>query len=145
MWVRDQSCGEDKKLLLHEDMLLPLSCAVELARRRRIETSQAFVLSSDQVKEVAMGMKSYLKELDIGGGALGHVGHSQISAVSPQLFRSAFPNLVKINLSNASPTAEQLAFLFSSLRPGGKITALHWEEVDLASVAGREFSKDTYL
>ena len=92
MWVRDQSCGEDKKLLLHEDMLLPLSCAVELARRRRIETSQAFVLSSDQVKEVAMGMKSYLKELDIGGGALGHVRHSQISAVSPQLFRSAFPN-----------------------------------------------------
>ena len=83
MWVRDQSCGEDKKLLLHEDML---------ARRRRIETSQAFVLSSDQVKEVAMGMKSYLKELDIGGGALGHVRHSQISAVSPQLFRSAFPN-----------------------------------------------------
>ena len=110
MWVRDQSCGEDKKLLLHEDML---------ARRRRIETSQAFVLSSDQVKEVAMGMKSYLKELDIGCGALGHVGHSQISAVSPQLFRSAFPNLVKINLSNASPTAEQLAFLFSSLSPGG--------------------------
>ena len=81
MWVRDQSCGEDKKLLLHDDM--PLSCAVELARRRRIETSQAFVLSSDQVKEVAMGMKSYLKELDIDGGALGHVGHSQISAVSP--------------------------------------------------------------
>ena len=85
MWVRDQSCGEDKKLFLHEDM--PLSCAVELARRRRIETSQAFVLSIDQV-----GMKSYLKELDIGGGVQGHVGHSQISAVSPQLFRSAFPN-----------------------------------------------------
>ena len=71
----------------------------------------------DQVKKVAMGMKSYLglKELDLDDGAQGHVGHSPISAVPPQLFRSAFPNLVKINLSNASPTAEQLAFLFSSL------------------------------
>ena len=86
----------------------------------------------------AMGMRSYLglKEWDLGSRAQGHVGHSPISAVPPQLFRSAFPNLVKINLSNASPTAEQLAFLFSSLSPGGKITALNWEEGDLASVAG---------
>ena len=107
---------EDKKLLLQEDMLSPLSCAVEVARRRQIETIQAIGLSSEQVKEVAMEMKSYfgLKELDQG-----QVDHSPISAVPPQLFRSAFPNLVKINLSNASPTAEQLAFLFSSLSPGG--------------------------
>ena len=97
-------------------MLSSLSCAVEV--------------------EVAMVMKSYLglKELDLGG-ALGYVGHSPISAVPPQLFRGAFPNFVEINLSNSSPTAEQLAFLFS-LSPGGKITALNWEEGDLASVAG---------
>ena len=108
---------EDKRLLLQEDMLSPLPCAMEVARRRKIETIQAIGLSSDQVKEVAMGMKSYvgLKELDLGGGALGHVGHYPISAVPPQLFRSAFPNLVKINLSNASQTSVKLAFLFSSL------------------------------
>ena len=112
-----------------------------------MQTIQAIGLSSDQVKEVAMGMKGYLglKELDLGGGALGHVGHSTISAVPPNLFRSAFPNLVKINLSNASPTAEQLACLFSSLSPSGKITALNLEEVDLASVAGNEFSKVAML
>ena len=138
---------DDKKLLLQEDMLSPLSCAVEVARRRKMQTIQAIGLSSDQVKEVAMGMKGYLglKELDLGGGALGHVGHSPISAVPPNLFRSAFPNLVKINLSNASPTAEQLACLFSSLSPSGKITALNLEEVDLASVAGNEFSKVAML
>ena len=49
-----------------------------------------------QVKKVAMGIKGYpgLKELDLGGGSFGHVGHSPIGAVSPQLFRNAFPNLV---------------------------------------------------
>ena len=45
-------------------------------------------------------------------------------------------------MSNASPTAEHLVFLFSSLSSGGEITALNWEEGDLASVAGSEFSKD---
>ena len=52
------------------------------------KTIQAIGLSSDQVKEVAMGMKSYLglKELDLDGGAQGHVGHSSISAVLPQHF-----------------------------------------------------------
>ena len=91
-----------------------------------MQTIQAIGLSSDQVKEVAMGMKGYLglKELDLGGGALGHVGHSPISAVPPHLFRSAFPNLVKINLSNASPTAEQLAFLFSLSRGGTSIVCV---------------------
>ena len=47
-------------LLLQEDMLSPLSCAVEVARRRKMQTIQAIGLSSDQVKEVAMGMKGYL-------------------------------------------------------------------------------------
>ena len=61
---------------------------------------------------------------------------------SLQLFRSAFPNLVKIKLSNASPKAKQLIFFFSSLSPGGMITAFNWEEVDLTSVAGSEFPKD---
>ena len=58
-------------LLLQEDMLSPLSCAVEVAWRRQIETIQAIGLSSEQVEEVAMEMKSYfgLKELDLGGGA----------------------------------------------------------------------------
>ena len=84
------------------------------------------LVCSDQVKKVAMGMKGYpgLNELDLGGGSFGHVGHFPIGAVSPQLLRNAFPNLVKINLSNTSPTAEQLGYLFSSLSPGGKITAL---------------------
>ena len=83
------------ELLLQEDMLSPLPCAMEVARRRKIETIQAIGLSSDQVKEVAMGMKSYvgLKELDLGSGTLGHVGHSPISLVPPQLFRSAFSQL----------------------------------------------------
>ena len=53
---------------------MTLSCAVEVARRRKIQTIQAG-LSSDQVKKVAMGMKGYpgLKELDLGGGSFGHV------------------------------------------------------------------------
>ena len=41
---------EDKKLFLQEDMLSPLlSCAVEVARRRKVQTIQAIGLSSDQV------------------------------------------------------------------------------------------------
>ena len=81
MWGEGSKLWEDKKLLLQEDMLSPLSCAMEVARRRKIETI-VIGLSSDQVKEVAMGMKSYvgLKELDLGSGTLGHVGHSPISA-----------------------------------------------------------------
>ena len=45
---------------------MTLSCAVEVARRRKIQTIQAIGLSSDQVKKVAMGMKGYpgLKKLD---------------------------------------------------------------------------------
>ena len=87
---------EDKKLVLEEGENMTLSCAVEVARRRKIQTIQAIGLSSDQVKKVAMGMKGYpgLKELDLGGESFGHVGHSPIGAVSPQLFRNAFPNLV---------------------------------------------------
>ena len=102
---------EDKKLVLEEGENMTLSCAVEVARRRKIQTTHAIGLSSDQVKKVAMGMKGYpgLNELDLGGGSFGHVGHFPIGAVSPQLFRNAFPNLVKINLSNTSPTAEQLS------------------------------------
>ena len=48
------------------------------------------------MKKVAMGMKEYPgpNELDLGGGSFGHVGHFPIGAVSPQLFRNAFPNLV---------------------------------------------------
>ena len=87
---------EDKKLVLEEGENMTLSCAVEVARRRKIQTIQAIGLSSDQVKKVAMGMKEYPgpNELDLGGGSFGHVGHSPIGAVSPQLFRNAFPNLV---------------------------------------------------
>ena len=53
--------------------------AVEVARRRKIQTIQAIGLSSDQVKKVAMGIKGYpgLKELDHGGGSFGHVSHSR--------------------------------------------------------------------
>ena len=70
---------EDKKLVLEEGENMTLSCAVEVARRRKIQTIQAIGLSSDQVKKVAMGMKGYpgLKELDLGGGSFGHVGHSR--------------------------------------------------------------------
>ena len=52
---------------------------------------------------------------------------------------------MKINLSNTSPTAEQLGYLFSSLSPGGKITALTLEEVDLGSVVGSDLSKVAML
>ena len=54
---------------------MTLSCAVEVARRRKIQTIQAIGLSSDQVKKVAMGVKGYpgLKEMDLGGGSFGHV------------------------------------------------------------------------
>ena len=45
--------GGRKKVLIQEDMLSPLSCAVEVARRRQIQSIQAIGLSSDQVKEVA--------------------------------------------------------------------------------------------
>ena len=66
---------EDKKLVLEEGENMTLSCAVEVARRRKIQTIQAIGLSSDQVKKVAMGIKGYpgLKELDLGGGSFGHV------------------------------------------------------------------------
>ena len=58
---------------------MTLSCAVEVARRRKIQTIQAIGLSGDQVKKVAMVIKGYpgLKELDLGGGSFGHVGHSR--------------------------------------------------------------------
>ena len=70
---------EDKKLVLEEGENTTLSCAVEVARRRKIQTIQAIGLSSDQVKKVAMGIKGYpgLKELDHGGGSFGHVSHSR--------------------------------------------------------------------
>ena len=48
---------EDKKLVI-EGESMTMSCAVEAARRRKMQTIQAIGLSSDQVKEVAMGMKS---------------------------------------------------------------------------------------
>ena len=50
---------EDKELVLEEGENMTLSCAVEVARRRKIQTIQAIGLSSDQVKKVAMGMKGY--------------------------------------------------------------------------------------
>ena len=132
---------QDKKVIIQEGD--SLSGALEVARRRRIQSIQAIGLSSDCVEKLALGMKGYpgLKELDLGGGPFGHLGRSPIEQVSPLLFRSAFPNLVKINLSDTSPTGELLAFLFSSLSPGGKIKTLSLEEVELTSIAPEKFAK----
>ena len=138
---------EDKKVIIHEGESILVSCAVEVARRRRIQSIQAIGLSSDLVEKLALEMNGYpgLKELDLGGGAFGYLGCSPIGQVSPLLFRGAFPNLVKINLSNTSPTAELLTFLFSSLSPGGTVKTLSLEEVDLNGIAPEVFVKAANL
>ena len=47
---------EDKKLVLEEGENMTLSCAVEVARRIKIQTIQAIGLSIDQVKKVALAV-----------------------------------------------------------------------------------------
>ena len=47
---------EDKKLVLEEGENMTLSCAVEVARRIKIQTIQAIGLSINQVKKVALAV-----------------------------------------------------------------------------------------
>ena len=120
-----------------------LSAALNVVKRRRICSIKAIGLSSDKVEQIARGMKGYTKveELDLGGESLRRIGHCSIESVEPKLFQSAFPNLLKINLSNTNPTAELLAYIFSSLTHDSKLIALDLERVDLTKVAPNEFAR----
>ena len=110
---------ESKKVIFQGGEGISFSSAVEVTRRRGIKSMQAIGLSSGQMEKAVIGMTGHLglEELDLGGGDLGYLGCCSIQTLSPELLRSALPNLVKVNLSNSEPTEEQLNYLFSSLNP----------------------------
>ena len=127
----------NKKVIIEGGEGISISGAVKVTRRRGIKSIQAIGLSSDQVEKVVLGMTGYLglEELDLGGGDHGHLNRCSIQTLSPELFRSALPNLVKVNISNTEPTGEQLVYLF------GKVTVLDMEQVDLTGLAPEAFAK----
>ena len=106
MWVKHPSC-ENTKVIIEGGEGISFSGAVKVTRRTGIKSMQAICLSSDQVEMVVLGMTGYLghEELDLGGGDHGHLNRCSIQSLSPELFSSALPNLVKINISNTEPTA----------------------------------------
>ena len=110
---------ESKKVIFQGGEGISFSSAVEVTRRRGIKSMQAIGLSSGQMEKAVIGMTGHLglEELDLGGGDLGYLGRCSIQTLSPELLRSALPNLVQVNLSNSEPTEEQLNYLFSSLNP----------------------------
>ena len=91
---------ENKKVILEGGEGISFASAVEVTRRRGIKSVQAICLSSDQVEKVVIGMTGHLgfEEPDLGGGDLGNLGRCSIQTLSPELMRSALPNLVKVNL-----------------------------------------------